>query len=125
MVTQDLVQVDKPKSLEGLGGNWTGECFGSLPISPRFQVVLVSKFNIQNFKSMLDVVHYAVSTNVINDFEWEADKVHQAGEQCIYTTNQILPKHAFWPETKIYEFFLGRHSKTVMIWKSFLQNLMV
>ena len=33
---------------------------------------------------MLDIVHYVVSTNVINDFEWEADKVDQAGEQYIY-----------------------------------------
>ena len=51
---------------------------------------------------MLDIVHYVVSTNVINDFEWRVDKVDQAGEQYIYTTNLILPKHVFWAETKIY-----------------------
>ena len=49
---------------------------------------------------MLDIVHYVVSTKVINDFEWRVDKVDQAGEQ--YTTNLILPKHVFWAETKIY-----------------------
>ena len=51
---------------------------------------------------MLDIVHYVVSTKVINDFERRVDKVDQAGEQYIYTTNLILPKHVFWAETKIY-----------------------
>ena len=83
-VTEGLVWVDKPKNLEGLGGHWTGECLGISPLAPRFQLILVSKFNVPNFKSMLDIVHYVVSTNVINDFEWRADKVDQAGEQYIY-----------------------------------------
>ena len=88
-VTEGLVWVDKPKNLEGLGGHWNGECLGISPLAPRFQLILVSKFNVPNFKSMLDIVHYVVSTNVINDFEWEADKVDQAGEQCMYYKSDI------------------------------------
>ena len=78
------VYPDKPNSLEGQGGHWNGECLGISLIARRFQDVLVSKFKAPNVKSTLDIVHYVVSTNVINDFEWRADKVDQAGEQYIY-----------------------------------------
>ena len=58
---------------------------------------------------MLDIVHYVVSTNVINDFEWRADKVDQAGEQYIYILQIWYYQSMFSGQKQKYIIYLRRY----------------
>ena len=64
---------------------------------------------------MLDIVHYVVSTNVINDFEWEADKVDQAGEQ--YILQIWYYQSMFSGQKQKYIIYLRRHK--MHLWKKY------